>query len=49
MTEFDDRVQQYRSGRTGLLGFFVGQVMTRTQGRANPQTVNEVVRTMLDG
>jgi Asp-tRNA(Asn)/Glu-tRNA(Gln) amidotransferase B subunit len=43
MTEFADRVQQYRSGRKGLLGFFVGQVMSRTQGRANPQTVNELV------
>jgi glutaminyl-tRNA synthetase len=49
MTEFEDRVQQYRAGRTGLLGFFVGQVMTRTQGRANPQAVNEVVGKMLGG
>ncbi|MEO5509285.1 MAG: glutamine--tRNA ligase, partial [Longimicrobiales bacterium] len=45
----DDRVRQYRAGRTGLLGFFVGQVMAQTQGRANPQTVSELVRTHLEG
>ena len=49
MTEVDERVQQYRAGRTGLLGFVVGQVMARTQGRANPQAVNELVRSHLQG
>jgi glutaminyl-tRNA synthetase len=47
--ENDDRVQQYRAGRTGLLGFFVGQVMAGTQGRANPKTVSDLVRSHLDG
>jgi glutaminyl-tRNA synthetase len=36
---FPDRVAAYRGGRTGLLGFFVGQVMQRTDGRADPQQV----------
>ncbi len=49
MTEYDDRVQQYRGGRTGLLGFFVGQVMAKTQGRANPRMVGDLVRKHLDG
>ncbi|MGH7501936.1 MAG: glutamine--tRNA ligase/YqeY domain fusion protein [Longimicrobiales bacterium] len=38
------KVEQYRAGRTGLLGFFVGQVMTRTRGRANPELVSTLLR-----
>ena len=42
-------VEQYRLGKTGNLGFFVGQVMKATGGRANPQTVNEVLKKRLAG
>jgi len=42
-------VQQYRLGKTGNFGFFVGQVMKATGGRANPQTVNEVLKKRLAG
>jgi glutaminyl-tRNA synthetase len=42
-----DKAAQYRSGRSGLLGFFVGQVMKETGGTANPQLVQELVRTKL--
>jgi glutaminyl-tRNA synthetase len=38
-----DKVAAYRAGKTGLLGFFVGQVMRETQGQANPQLVQELV------
>ncbi len=38
----------YRGGRTGLLGWFVGQVMKETGGRANPQLVQRLVREQLD-
>jgi glutaminyl-tRNA synthetase len=38
----------YRGGRTGLLGWFVGQVMKETGGRANPQLVQQLVRERLD-
>jgi glutaminyl-tRNA synthetase len=38
-----DRVEAYRGGRTGLLGFFVGQVMSRSGGRANPERVKEIL------
>ncbi|MFA4966237.1 MAG: Asp-tRNA(Asn)/Glu-tRNA(Gln) amidotransferase subunit GatB [Thermoleophilia bacterium] len=38
---------QYRGGKQQLLGFFVGQVMKATQGRANPQLVNELLRKAL--
>ncbi len=41
---FPDRVAAYREGRTGLLGFFVGQVMQQTDGKANPALVNQLVR-----
>ena len=37
-------VAQYKSGKTGTFGFLVGQVMKATQGRANPQTVNELLK-----
>jgi aspartyl-tRNA(Asn)/glutamyl-tRNA(Gln) amidotransferase subunit B len=42
------QVESYRSGKKGLLGFFVGQVMKETEGRANPKVVNELVRKKLD-
>ncbi len=39
--------EQYRSGKTGTIGWFVGQVMKATQGRANPKSVNELLRKKL--
>ncbi len=42
-----DKVAQYRSGKDKLFGFFVGQVMKQTQGKANPATVNELLLSML--
>jgi aspartyl-tRNA(Asn)/glutamyl-tRNA(Gln) amidotransferase subunit B len=41
------QVEDYRGGKVGLLGFFVGQVMKQTEGRANPQLVNELLRQKL--
>ena len=38
-----DKADAYRAGRTGLLGFFVGQVMAKTGGRANPEVVKRIV------
>jgi len=49
MTQHADAVEQFRSGKQGSLGFLVGQVMKATQGRANPQTVNELLRKRLAG
>ena len=43
-----EQVAQYRGGKTGLIGFFVGQVMKATQGAANPKVVNEALRRLLD-
>ncbi len=44
-----DKVTEYRSGKDKLFGFFVGQVMRASQGKANPQMVNELLRKKLDG
>ena len=44
-----DKVEQYRSGREGLAGFFVGQVMRATGGTADPELVSELVHERLDG
>ncbi|MEY6432273.1 Asp-tRNA(Asn)/Glu-tRNA(Gln) amidotransferase subunit GatB [Thioalkalicoccus limnaeus] len=38
------QVEQYRAGKDKVFGFFVGQVMKQTQGKANPQQVNEILR-----
>lgn len=43
MSANPDKVEAYRGGKTGLLGFFVGQVMRETRGQANPQLVQELV------
>jgi aspartyl-tRNA(Asn)/glutamyl-tRNA(Gln) amidotransferase subunit B len=42
-------VDQYRQGKTGNFGFFVGQVMKATGGRANPQAVNDILKKRLAG
>ncbi|MBI3075755.1 MAG: Asp-tRNA(Asn)/Glu-tRNA(Gln) amidotransferase subunit GatB [Deltaproteobacteria bacterium] len=42
-------VEAYRGGKEKLLGFFVGQVMKATQGKANPQLVNEILLRKLRG
>jgi aspartyl-tRNA(Asn)/glutamyl-tRNA(Gln) amidotransferase subunit B len=40
-------VEEYRKGKTKVFGFFVGQVMKATQGKANPQLVNELLKKKL--
>ncbi len=40
-------VEDYRKGKEQLLGFFVGQIMKATRGKANPQLVNELLRKSL--
>ncbi|HAR49697.1 glutamyl-tRNA amidotransferase [Smithella sp. SCADC] len=43
------QIKDYRGGKEKLFGFFVGQVMKATQGKANPQLVNELLKKMLAG
>ena len=44
-----DKVAEFRSGKDKLFGFFVGQVMKATQGKANPALVNEILTNKLKG
>jgi len=41
------QVEQYKSGKTGVLGYLVGQVMKATQGQANPAVVNDLLKAKL--
>ena len=43
----ETEVEAYRNGKKKLLGFFVGQVMKETKGKANPKIVNELLRKKL--
>lgn len=48
IAENPDKVSAYQQGKTGLLSFFVGQVMRETGGKANPQLLQELVRAKLN-
>ena len=43
-----DKIAAYKEGKTKLLGYFVGEVMKKTQGKANPKVVNEILKGKLD-
>ena len=43
------QLADYRSGKDKLFGFFIGQVMKATQGKANPDRLNQLLRKALDG
>jgi len=47
LSENPKEVELYRAGKDKLFGFFVGQVMRKTKGKANPQIVNEILRKKL--
>jgi aspartyl-tRNA(Asn)/glutamyl-tRNA(Gln) amidotransferase subunit B len=38
-----EKVEAYRAGKAGLLGFFMGQVMKETRGQANPEMVSQML------
>ena len=43
-----DKVAEYKAGKEKLFGFFVGQVMKATGGKANPQQLNDLLKKKLD-
>lgn len=47
MADETEKVAEYKAGKDKLFGFFVGQVMRRSQGKANPQAVNELLKKKL--
>jgi aspartyl-tRNA(Asn)/glutamyl-tRNA(Gln) amidotransferase subunit B len=42
-------VEDYRKGKEKIFGFFVGEVMKQTKGKANPKLVNELLKKKLKG
>ncbi len=48
LTDNPKEVEKYKAGKKKVMGFFVGQVMRQTKGKANPQMVNELLRKLLD-
>ncbi len=44
-----DEVSRYRGGKTNLMGFFVGQALKETKGKANPKVVTQILQERLDG
>ncbi len=49
LADAPDEVERYQAGQAKLIGFFVGQVMKVTRGKANPKIVNEILKQKLDG
>ena len=48
ITEHPDEVQAFRNGKSKLLGFFVGQLMKRTKGKADPKLANKIIASKLN-
>ncbi|MES0363016.1 MAG: Asp-tRNA(Asn)/Glu-tRNA(Gln) amidotransferase subunit GatB [Desulfobacteria bacterium] len=48
VSDHEKEVSDYRAGKTKLFGFFVGQVMKATRGKANPKMVNEILKSLLE-
>ncbi len=47
LAENPDKVEQYKGGKTGLIGFFVGQCMKQMAGKGNPQLINQLLEEKL--
>lgn len=48
LSQNEGKVKAYRNGKKGLLGFFMGQVMGRSKGKANPKVLNEKLEKALN-
>ncbi len=48
LAEFPDKVKAYRKGKKGLLGFFMGEIMKRSRGKAEPKATNALLRRKLE-
>lgn len=48
INKFPDKIAEYKNGKTGLLGLFVGEVMKLSKGKADPKLVNQLVKEMLE-
>ena len=48
LSEFPEKVAEFKGGKKGLLGMFVGEVMKRSKGKADTKTTNQWVNKMLN-
>ncbi len=48
LLQFEDKVKEYRNGKKGLLALFVGEVIKRSKGKADPKVVNEILNQKLN-
>jgi glutaminyl-tRNA synthetase len=48
LAEYPDKVRDFRGGKTGLMGFFVGQVMKNSGGKADPVRVKDLLTERLE-
>jgi len=48
LSKFPEKVAEYRGGKVGLLGMFVGEVMKLSKGKADPKLLNQIVKETLD-
>jgi len=48
LNRYPDKITEYKSGKTGLLGLFVGEVMKATKGKADPKLLNEIIKQSLE-
>jgi aspartyl-tRNA(Asn)/glutamyl-tRNA(Gln) amidotransferase subunit B len=46
---YPDKVEEYRAGKKGVLGLFMGEVMKLSKGKADPKLANQLVRQKLEG
>jgi aspartyl-tRNA(Asn)/glutamyl-tRNA(Gln) amidotransferase subunit B len=48
LSRFPEKVAEFKGGKVGLLGMFVGEVMKATKGKADPKLLNQLVKQTLE-
>lgn len=48
LAKYPEKISEYKSGKTGLLGLFVGEVMKLSKGKADPKLLNQLLKTQLE-
>ena len=49
IAKYPEKVSEYRAGKKGLLGLFVGEVMKLSKGKADPKMTNKIISEILEG
>lgn len=48
LSKFPEKIAEYKSGKVGLLGMFVGEAMKMSKGKADPKVLNQLVKETLE-